>query len=159
MYHNIFTVRKRLWGTITCSWISVLPRHASAFHMSHPTIRRMCERALLPLTRMCLSQYQPRTALPLIPPFSSINMVFGTHTPLITSHAYERPQNKPGLRGMQPWWREQQVRRGGYLGQTVGRWDVITGLYSWVLFGWSSVSEGGWKLIPNQNTSASKSLK
>ena len=33
----------------------------------------------------------------------------------------------------------------GIWGETVGRWDAITGLYSWVLFGWSTVSKGGRK--------------
>lgn len=40
MYHNIFTLRKCLWETITCSWISALPRHVSALHTSRPTIWR-----------------------------------------------------------------------------------------------------------------------
>lgn len=35
MYHNVFTARTRLWGTITCSWISVLPHHATLFHMGY----------------------------------------------------------------------------------------------------------------------------
>lgn len=55
MYHNILTVAKRVWETITCSWISVLPHHASAFHASHPNIWRMSslaqgesQRALFP---------------------------------------------------------------------------------------------------------------
>lgn len=55
MYHNIFTVAKRVWETITCSWISMLPHHATAFHTSHPNIWRMSslaqgksQRALFP---------------------------------------------------------------------------------------------------------------
>lgn len=112
MYHNIFTVRKRLWGTITCSWISVLPRHASAFHTSHPTIWRMCRLSegekklehsssfsslLSCAVAACASRsdissnLSQRTEPPSPHTFASTNMIFGTHTqalPISHTHTH-----------------------------------------------------------------------
>lgn len=156
MYHNIFPVAKRVWETITCSWISVLPRCVSAFHMSHPNIWRMSSLAQGWKLESSFSLWIFFHA-------SSWSVVFflTTHTrPTLSTHlcmfwltcyrihTFKKKQADliqgysaaahmfAGVRG-----RERKGCCEGILGQTAGRWDSISGLYSWALFGLSEGEE------------------